>query len=207
MNDTKKLLRFGTDVPQCAKCGNDDRRVRFAASRRGADRLILCANCRAERKRAICSCREHEEPRRLQPTATRSLRAWSASIPVLRMLELDHLAGAANSDRMLSRRARITTHSSRTWPRAAQCCGAAAARSQSIGAAVLQAAFEFGLGAVLGMWAVWDGMHEETARSVFLGVAAGMLIAWALWNLSADEYFENTFGPGYDRAIAAAVPR
>ncbi len=33
MSDTKKLLRFGTDDPRCAKCGNDDRRALCRARR------------------------------------------------------------------------------------------------------------------------------------------------------------------------------
>ncbi len=71
----------------------------------------------------------------------------------------------------------------------------------------LQAAFELGFGAILGMCAVWDGAHGETARCIFLGVGSVLLLAWAAWNIAADSYFEGVLGPGYDRAIPATVPR
>ena len=80
-------------------------------------------------------------------------------------------------------------------------------RDPARSALALQAAFELGLGAVLGMFAVWDGMHEETARCIFLGVASAVLFAWAGWNLAADAHFQHLLGPGYDRAIGAEVPR
>ena len=37
-------------------------------------------------------------------------------------------------------------------------------------ALMLQAAFEFGLAAILAMFAIWEGADEETARCVFFGV-------------------------------------
>ncbi|MGA8575270.1 MAG: hypothetical protein WB609_06195 [Candidatus Cybelea sp.] len=73
-------------------------------------------------------------------------------------------------------------------------------------ALLLQAAFEFGLGAMLGMFAAWDGVQGETARCIFLGTASLLLFAWAAWNISADSYFEGVLGAGYDRAIPAPVP-
>jgi hypothetical protein len=61
-------------------------------------------------------------------------------------------------------------------------------------ALVLQAAFEFGLAAILAMFAVWEGANEETARCIFFGVASAGLFAWATWNVAADEYFVGAYG-------------
>jgi hypothetical protein len=203
MNDTKKLLRFGTDDPRCAKCGLADRRS-LCRVQQGRRSVILCRNCRALRK-PLSPKAAAQKAKRFEDEGYYRPACVVCEHPVLQVLELDHLANEANSavvEPLCTNHHAVKSYVAESGPMAAL-----RLRDPQRSALVLQAAFEFGLGAVLGMWAVWDGMHEETARSVFLGVAAGMLIAWALWNLSADEYFENTFGPGYDRAIAAAVPR
>jgi|HubBroStandDraft_4_1064222.scaffolds.fasta_scaffold00005_107 hypothetical protein len=203
MSDTKKLLRLGSDAPKCAKCGNDDRRVlcRIPQGRRS---LILCANCRAERKELSAAA------------AARKLRQFAADgypqpacvvcgLAVLRMLERDHLAGAANSDRMQPLCA--NHHALKSYMAEHGAAAVLRLRDANRSALLLQAAFEFGLGAMLAMFAAWDGVNGETARCIFLGTASVLLLAWAAWNVSADAHFEQLLGPGYDRAIPAPVPR
>jgi TRAP-type C4-dicarboxylate transport system permease small subunit len=48
---------------------------------------------------------------------------------------------------------------------------------------------------------------EHAARAVFFGLVAAALVVWGCWNLSADDYFQEILGTGYDRAIPAPVPR
>ena len=124
--------------------------------------------------------------------------------PSLQVLELDHIASEANSsfvEPLCANHHAIKSHMAESGPMAAL-----RLRDPKRSALALQAAFELGLSALLGMFAVWDGMREETARSVFLGIAAGLLVAWAIWNLAADDHFEKILGPGYDHAIIAEVP-
>jgi hypothetical protein len=46
----KKLLRFGTDCPQCAKCKTTDERVLCCIASPGkASQAILCHNCKDKR--------------------------------------------------------------------------------------------------------------------------------------------------------------
>lgn len=204
MNDTKKLLRFGTDSPKCEICGTDDFRVLCRRRGTGKSPRAVCRKCLARRK-AVSARAATQKARRFQAAGYASPACVVCGEPTLKLLELDHLAGAANADiiePLCANCHAIKSHAAET--------GAMAAlrlRDPNRSALQLQAAFEFGLAAVLGMFAVWDGARAETARSVFFGVAAGALVAWALWNLAADSHFACMWGPGYDRAVPAAVPR
>jgi hypothetical protein len=198
---TKKLLRFGTDNPQCAECGQSDDRYLCWVK---AASLMLCRNCKAKR-RPLSWKASAQKARRFKDAGYFKPACVICEDPSLQVLELDHLAGEANSsfvEPLCANHHAIKSHMAESEPMAAL-----RLRDPNRSALALQAAFEMGLGAILGTFAVWDGMREETARSVFLGIAASLLIAWAIWNLAADAHFEKVLGPGYDQAIVAEVPQ
>lgn len=202
---TKKLLRFGTDSPQCAGCGSTDEQTLCRIAGPGkASHAILCRNCKAKRSE-LNGKASQRKALRFQEAGYFEPVCVICNEPSLQVLELDHLAGAANSDLtepLCGNHHAIKSHLAEREPMAAL-----RLRDPERRALVLQAAFEFGLAAILGMFAVWDGSHDQMARSVFLGAASISLFAWATWNLAADEYFVHILGTGYDRAISAQVPR
>jgi hypothetical protein len=198
---TKKLLRFGTDCPKCAKCGRSDDRY---LGRMKATGWMICRNCRAKRK-PLSTKAAAQKASRFSDAGYSKAACVICEDASLQVLELDHIAGEANSsfvEPLCANHHAIKSHMAESGPMAAL-----RLRDPDRSALALQAAFELGLSAILGMFAVWDGMREETARSVFLGVAAAVLVAWAIWNLAADAHFEKVLGAGYDRAIAAEVPQ
>jgi hypothetical protein len=202
-SDTKKLLRFGTDDPRCAKCGTNDYRL-LCNVPRGKRTIILCRNCKALRKPRSAKA-ESRKAKRLADAGYFEPTCVVCYEPTLQVLEIDHLSGIANSDvtePLCANHHAIKSYMAETGPMAVL-----RLRDPERSALLLQAAFEFGIGSILGMFAIWDGAHGETARCIFLGVSSGILIAWALWNVSADSHFETILGPGYDRAIPASVPR
>ena len=73
-------------------------------------------------------------------------------------------------------------------------------------ALALEAVFDFGLAAILGMMAASDGA-ENASRGGFFAAVALLLVAWGLWNVAADSHFKNALGPSYDLAIPAEIPR
>lgn len=202
---TKKLLRFGTDSPQCAGCGSTGEEALCRIARPGkASHAILCRNCKVKRGQ-VNGKASQRKARRFQEAGYFEPACVICNEPTLQILELDHLAGAANSaltEPLCGNHHAIKSHLAERGPMAAL-----RVRDPERRALVLQAAFEFGLAAILGMFAVWDGSHDQVARSIFLGAASIGLFAWATWNLAADEYFAEVLGPGYDRAISAPVPR
>lgn len=196
--DSKKFLRFGTDTPQCAKCKNPDYRTLGVVKAPGkASATILCQNCK--RKRGKPSPKTSaQKVRRFADAGYFTPVCVICNEPNLQILELDHLDGKANSDRaepLCANHHAIKSYWAEHGPMAAL-------RTYDPGrrALVYQAAFEFGLAAILALFAAWEGGHEETARVIFFGVASAGLFAWATWNLVADEHFALVYGGDYDRA-------
>jgi hypothetical protein len=202
-SDTKKLLRFGCDNPQCVKCGSTDRRSLCSVAQSGKTEFI-CRNCRAQHKPSSPKATTRKA-KRFEDEGYHKPACVVCNHPFLQVLELDHVAHAANGDLVAPLCANC--HAFKSYLAEAEPMAALRLRDPRRSALVLQAAFEMGFGAILGMIAAWDGMRNETARSIFLGVGSALLFAWALWNLAADDYFEGLLGPGYDRAIPAPVPR
>jgi hypothetical protein len=202
MSDTKKLLRMGSDAPRCATCGNDDRRLlcRIPQGRRS---LILCRNCRAQRKphrpKAVA-----QKAKRFRDQGYYRPACVICEHPVLQVLELDHVANAANSDLVAPLCA--NHHAIKSYQAEGGPMAALRTRDPRRSALAFEAAFDFGLAAIFGTMAAVDG-NEHIARAVFFGLVAAALVAWGVWNLSADDYFARVLGPGYDRAIPAPVPR
>lgn len=203
MSDTKKLLRLGSDMPKCSKCGNDDRRV-LCYIPQGRRSQILCRNCRA-RRRPMTVAAAARKARQFAAAGYDRPACVVCNESALALLELDHLCGAANSSRVQPLCA--NHHAIKSYTAEHGAAAVLRLRDPDRSALLLQAAFEFGLGAMLAMFAAWDGVNGETARCIFLGSASVLLLAWAAWNVSADAHFEQLLGPGYDRAIPAPVPR
>jgi hypothetical protein len=202
---TKKLLRFGTDRPQCARCKTTDEGALCRVASPGkTSQSILCHNCK-DRPRKLSPKASAQKARRFKDAGYARPSCVICEEPTLQILELDHLANDANSG--LAEPLCGNHHAMKSYAAEHGPMAALRLRDPRRRALVLQAAFEFGLAAILGMFAVWDGAREETARCVFFGAVSLTLVAWAMWNLAADEYFVESLGPGYDRAITAALPR
>jgi hypothetical protein len=203
MSDTKKFLRFGTDDPRCAKCGKDDYRL-LCKVRRGGSTIVLCSNCKT-RQKPVSPKANARKAKRFRDAGYHKPACVICYEPTLQVLELDHLVNAANSD--IQEPLCANHHAVKSYMAESGPMAVLRLRDPRRSGLLLQAAFEFGLGAILAMIAVWEGTHEETARCIFLGVSSWLLFAWAAWNVTADSYFEGVLGPGYDRAIPATVPR
>jgi hypothetical protein len=202
MSDTKKLLRLGSDRPRCARCGNEDRRL-LCRIARGRCSQIVCRNCRALR-RALPPKAAAQRARRFRDEGYYQPACVICEDPALQVLELDHTANAANSDLvapLCANHHAIKSYEAESGPMAPL-----RGRDPRRSALAFEAAFDFGLAAIFGMMAAADG-NEHVARAVFLGLVAAALVAWGVWNLSADDYLVRVLGPGYDYAIPAAVPR
>jgi hypothetical protein len=203
--DTKKLLRFGTDHPRCERCKTDDYRVLCRVARPGkASQTIICHNCR-DRLGKLSPKACATKARRFADAGYPDPACVICGEPTLQILERDHVAHVANSEfiaPLCGNHHAIKSYWAENGPMAAL-----RLRDPDRRALVLQAAFEFGLAAILAMFAVWEGANEETARCIFFGVASAGLFAWATWNIAADEYFAGTYGLDYDRGVPLAVPR
>ena len=202
MSDTKKLLRLGSDRPRCADCGTDDYRTHCRIRRGKRGLLIICRSCLAKRKR-LSPRAAAQKAARFAADGYEQAACVVCGSTALQMLERDHIAGDANSqfvEPLCARHHAIKSYQAEHGPMAAL-----RLRDPQRSALLLQAAFEFGLAAILGMMAAVEG--DNASRAVFFGAVAVALGAWALWNISADEYFSGVLGPGYDRAILATVPR
>jgi hypothetical protein len=201
----KKLLRFGTDSPQCAKCKTTDERVLCRIAGPGkASHTILCHNCKGRRGK-LSPKASTQKARRFADAGYPDPACVICGEPTLQILERDHVAHAANSEfiaPLCGNHHAIKSHMAETAPMAAL-----RLRDPERRALVLQAAFEFGLAAILAMFAVWEGANEETARCIFFGVASAGLFAWATWNVAADEYLAVAYGLDYDRGVPLPAPR
>lgn len=203
--DTKKLLRFGTDHPRCQRCKTDDHRVLCLVMAPGKPSdAILCHNCR-DRRGKLSPKAYAAKRRRFAQAGYPEPACVVCGEPSLQLLELDHLAGDANSPRtepLCGNHHAIKSY----W---AEHGAMAALRSPDPErrALVFQAAFEFGLAAILALFALWEGADEQTARAIFFGVASAGLFAWATWNIAADKHLAAVYGVDYDRGVPLPVPR
>lgn len=200
---TKKLLRFGTDLPRCADCQRTEFGFLCRIRRPGKPDLILCRSCKAKRKpysaeAAVKKATRFKEDGYFEPTCI------ICDDPNLQVLERDHLAGDANSafvEPLCANHHGMKSDMAETGPMVAL-----RLRDPNRTALALEAAFDLGLAFILSMMAVADGT-ENASRGVMLSAAALALVAWAVWNLAADAHFKNVLGPAYDRAIPAEIPR
>jgi hypothetical protein len=203
--ETFKLLRFGTEQPKCERCGITEIRALCRVPRAGKpSAAILCHNCKGKREK-VNGKASVRQAKRFTDAGYFKPECVICTEPTLQILECDHLAHEANStlcEPLCGNHHAIKSSMFEHGPLAAL-----RLRDPQRRALVLQAALEFGLAAILAMFAVWEGADEETARCIFFGLSSAALFAWATWNLAADEYFVGVLGPAYDRAIPAPVPR
>jgi hypothetical protein len=200
---TKKLLRFGTDAPQCADCPSTDTRTLCLIKGLGKADLILCRSCKAKRKSPSAQATARKL-KRFEDAGYYEVVCVICSDPNVQVLELDHLANEANStlvEPLCANHHAIKSHMAESGPMAIL-----RLRDPDRTALALEAVFDFGLAAILGMMAATDGM-ENASRAAFFAAVALPLVAWGIWNLAADTHFKNVLGPGYDRAIPAEIPR
>jgi hypothetical protein len=200
---TRKLLRFGTDAPQCAECPSTDTRVLCRVKRPGKADVILCRSCNAKRKSPSAKAAARKV-KRFEDTGYYRVVCVVCSDPNVQVLELDHMANEANSalsEPLCANHHAIKSNMAESGPMAAL-----RLRDPDRTALAFEAAFDFGLATILGMMAVSDG-NENASRAMFFAAVALALVAWGLWNLAADSHFKNVLGPAYDRAIPAEIPR
>jgi hypothetical protein len=172
--------------------------------RPGKSLAILCHNCKGKRKK-VSATGSARQAHRFAESGYFKPECVICHESTLQILERDHLAHEANS--ALCEPLCGNHHAVKSFMFEHGAMAALRLRDPQRRALVLQAAFEFGLAAILAMFAVMEGADEETARCIFFGLTSAALFAWATWNLAADTYFVGVLGPAYDRAIQAPVPR
>jgi hypothetical protein len=196
-----KLLRLGTDQPFCIYCGMTD--CRCLVRPKEPNSMLRCRNCDAKRrpisdetlarKRAAFEAAKYPNP-----------ACVACDESDLRALELDHLAGAANS--RIVEPLCLNCHAIKSDDAEDEPVASLRLRDPNRVGLVLQAAFEFGAAAVLTLIAAQDG-DDAGARAIFLFALAAILIAWAFWNLSTHEDLTVAYGADYGRVIQAKPPQ
>jgi hypothetical protein len=189
MSDTKKLLRMGSDAPRCGKCGSEDRRL-LCRAKQDTCTVIRCRNCRALRK-PLAPKAAAQKAQRFQDEGYYEPACVICEHPVLQVLELDHVANAANSDLVAPLCA--NHHAIKSYLAESGPMTALRFRDPRRSALAFEAAFDFGLAAIFGTMAAVD-RSENMARAVFCGLIAAALVVWGVWSLSADDYFERVLG-------------
>jgi len=202
----KKHLKLGIPRPVCTDCGVADIRCLSRLKPTATHCTPLrCYNCHRKRKRVspealLRKLKRFSDAGYTEPACIVCREAD------LRTLELDHLAGEANS--VFVEPLCLNCHAIKSDAAEDEPMASLRLDDPNRPALVLQAAFEFGLAFILAAYgAALTTKEGEAARAVFFGLVAAVLVAWALWNLAAHEYLTNALGPGYDHAIPAVVPR
>lgn len=201
MRHARKRLNLGEPDPKCAYCHRTDILYLFRP-RASAQAPIRCRTCHSKRKRVSA-----EALARKRATFAAAGYPEPACVACserdLRALELDHLAGEANSP--FVEPLCLNCHAMKSDDAEDEPWASLRLRDPERGALALQAAVEFGAAGVLTIIVAHDG--EGSARAIFLLAIAAVLVAWALWNLKADSDLRK-LGPGtyYGGAITAEVP-
>lgn len=200
----KKLMRLGTGQPSCMHCDMTDCRCLFRPRRGSVSAPIRCRNCHAKRT-GHSAAQLQAKAVRFEDAGYTNPACVACSEADLRTLELDHIAGIDNS--ALVTPLCLNCHAIKSDDAEDMPWAQLRLQDPERSALVLQAAFEFGLACVLGLYAAANGHDDgQATHAVFFGLIALALIAWAMWNLSADQHFTHVLGPGYDKAIPASVP-
>lgn len=197
----KKYVKLGTGSPICSYCCMSDCRCLFIPkARRNGRGTISCRNCYAKSKPMSSKALDRRR-KRFEDAGYVEPACIACQEGDLRALELDHVAGSANSALVeplcLNHHAIKSDSAEDHFPEL---------RLRDVGRSALakQAAFEIGLALVLVL--IVTLRDEADSLAVFFGMVSVTLLGWASWNIKADDYFHNQFGFDYDRAINAEVP-
>jgi len=199
--DERKRQRLGNDDPVRTGCGQSD--IRCLMGRRDGPATLpvsLCYSCR--KKRRIASGRSLlRSLRRFEDAGYESPACVLCAEADLRALELHHVAGQVNSGL--------------TVPCCANCHAMASDSQGELAGKLLrndaarrplarQAAFELGV-AILILVLIVVTQLPSSGRIAGASIAGG-LIAWAVWNLTADQHFAVRYGEDYSVLVPAEVP-
>lgn len=199
----RKQLNLGTANPACSYCAMTDCRCLFRPHS-SANGPIRCRNCHAKRKRLSpeALARKYARFAAARYNDPACVVCWECD---LRVLELDHLAGEGNS--AFVQPLCLNCHAKKSDDAEDEPWASLRLRDADRGALAIQAAFEFGAAAILTLMVANDD-EGSTAQAIFLLGLAAALVAWALWNLSADADLRRALGPGpsYGGAITMPVP-
>ena len=195
----RKRLILGSPDPTCAQCGSKN----VCSLRRigtGKRTQILCDNCCAKQKPLSQRARKARvlrfaEAGYAEPTCL------TCGESDLRAMELHHMAAAANSNLLV--------------PSCGNCHAIESddqedllvdlrLRDTTRRPLALQAAFDFGLASILFLLAA--ASKEAQTMRTFYGLVAIALIAWATWNIAADQHFSEQFGSDYSSGVPVPVP-
>lgn len=193
----KKLLRLGSPDPLCQIC---KRPCDFRSLSRDQNGTFKCRNCRNVRK-SYSSIVVKRRQQAFQKAGYLAPRCLICGERRLETLELHHVAGEANSALLA--------------PLCSNCHTVQSDEQEDLPVdlrfrdpdrrpLVLQAAFDCGLAILAGAAALTS---EDQTESVFLGMIAVALLAWAVYNIAADQHFAATYGQQYSAGVTAPVPK
>jgi ribosomal protein L37AE/L43A len=178
----RKLLALGVPDPRCQDCGND----RVPALRRLGDGVIKCANCKkgygpmsptaANRKLARFAKAGYGDP-----------KCTACGLDCLRVLNLHHIAGEANS--------------TLGAPLCENCHALVSDSQEDLPTTPDLRLRDLSRDPHLKLAAMLEGV------AIFFGLLMIALFAWAAWNRAAATELAAQFGPDYWHVITSAVPR
>jgi hypothetical protein len=201
----RRARRLGPD-PSCEICHVADIRCLVKLSPRTAPHSIRCQSCRRKRRKRSAVWL-HRRRQQFEANGYPDARCTVCGESDLRTLDINHLAGAANSALVA--------------PYCANCHAHFSDQQQDLPAGLLlrdpdrrplalQAAFNFGLSFALILIAaiiMSSDSKGNMSQAVFYGVAAAALTAWGMWDLAADQHLAQRWGADYSLGVPAEVPR
>jgi hypothetical protein len=196
------MLRFGTDEPFCEDCGQDNIDMLCDVKRSGQPfKSIICNNCK-ERTKTPSAASQKRKAVRFQEVGYFEPACVVCHEPDLQVLELDHAFNKANSG--VTEPLCANHHAVKSFSAEIEPMASLRLLDPNRRALVLQAAFQLGGSAILGMIAVWDGQQGQASRAIFLGVLATGMLLWALWDIQADQHLAAAYGDDYDHTLPPA---
>jgi hypothetical protein len=195
----RKELRFDVDDPMCVVCSEMD--IGMLCKPNDHRRAVLCRNCN-DRKKTMTAKSAKAKARLFEEAGYSKPSCVVCGEASMQLLERDHVENDANSQLQVP--LCLNHHAIKSQSAEVEPTATLRLRDPNRRALELQAAFEFGAAAILGMIAVWDGANEQTARAIFFGVISAGLLLWALWNVQADAHLVSTYGVEYGSTLPAA---
>jgi hypothetical protein len=178
----KKLLQLGVSDPRCADCEYD----RIPALRLLGDRTIKCANC----KRGYAPLSAVAARRKLAKFAAAGFpqpACINCGLDCLRLLNLHHIACAANSDL--------------TVPLCENCHAVVSDSQEDLPLNPDLRLYDANRDPHLRQAAILEGL------AIFFGALMITFLLWAAWNRGAAADLAAAYGSEYWRVITAVVPQ